>query len=145
MRLQLFGLCLIAVLLSGTLGGCDSPRDECEQICRSFIQTCEWNAWGYVSQCTQGCVEDMYRRDDAEEIFACYRSAVAAPTRQEAGETVQRALDAGLFSKDLAVGQFNLEESIARAIEHGTCDPFAAVQCKVDALKATPSGLFIQP
>ena len=145
MRFSLLVCALLAVLLSGALGGCDSPRDECEQICRSFIQTCEWNAWGYVSQCTQGCVEDMYRRDDADEIFTCYRAAVAAPTREEASETVQRALDAGLFSKDVAVGQFNLEEAIDSAVENGTCDPFAAVQCKVEALKAPPSGLFIQP
>jgi len=145
MRGQLFGLGLVLALLGSALPGCDSQRGECEQICRTFITTCEWNAWSYVSQCTQGCVEDMYRRDDAEEIFACYRSAVAAPSREEATATVERALAAGLFSKDLEVGEFNLEVAIDSAIENGTCDAFAAVQCKVEALKARPSGLFIQP
>jgi len=87
----------------------------------------------------------MYRRDDAEEIFSCYRAAVAAPSREEAAATVERALAAGLFSRELELGEFNLEVAVDSAIENGTCDAFAAVQCKVQALKAPPSGLFIQP
>lgn len=134
----------VALLLMGSLG-CDSNRADCEGICRTFISTCEWTAWSHVSQCTQGCVEDMYRRDDTDDIFACYRSAAAAPSREEAEATVQRAVDAGLFAKDQELGAFVLEEVIDAAVEHGTCDAFAAVQCKVQALKAPPSGLFIQP
>lgn len=134
----------LALLLLGPLG-CDSNRGDCEAICRTFINTCEWTAWSHVSQCTQGCVEDMYRRDDVAEIFACYRAATAEPSRQDAEATVQRALDAGLFAKAQELGSFDLQVAIDAAIQHGTCDAFAVVQCKVQALKAPPSGLFIQP
>ncbi|MBJ93634.1 MAG: hypothetical protein CMP23_04080 [Rickettsiales bacterium] len=125
------------------LTGCESHRSECEDICRSFVNTCEWNAWTHVSQCTQGCVEDMYRRHDVDEVFACYRRAVAAPAREEARQVVERALDAGLFSKSQEIGEFDLEAEVDRAVEAGTCDPFAAVQCKVQALKTEPAGLLI--
>ena len=137
--------CSFVVLGSVMLAGCGSHEEECKEICRSFITTCEWNAWSHVSQCTQGCVEDMYRRDDADEVFDCYRTAIAAPRRAAAQVTVQRALDAGLFAKAQDLNEFNIEEAIDKAIAHGTCDPFAAVQCKVQALKQPPTGIFIRP
>lgn len=139
-RAVFVGLFLVSMLL-----GCASHDEECEEICRSFITTCEWNAWSHVSQCTQGCVEDMYRRDDAEEIFDCYRAAIAPPTREAAQVTVQRALDAGLFSKAQDLSEFDFELAVEDAIVSGTCDPFAAVQCKVQALKVPPTGIFITP
>ncbi len=141
-RHSLVRILLLALLLAG-LSGCQSNREECEEVCRTFISTCDWNAWSTVSQCTQGCVDDMYRRDDAQEVFDCYRAAIAPPSREQAAITVQRAVDAGLFSKDQEVGLFDLDAAIDAAIEHGTCDPFAAVQCKVQALKQPPTGLFI--
>ena len=134
-----------ALLLTSLLPACESHRDECEEICRTFISTCEWNAWSHVSQCTQGCVEDMYRRNDADEVFDCYRAAIAPPSREDARATVQQALDAGLFAKAQDLNEFVFEVAVDEAIAHGTCDPFAAVQCKVQALKAPPTGLFIAP
>ena len=139
-KMVLFGLLIVALL-----SGCASHDEECEEICRSFITTCEWNAWSHVSQCTQGCVEDMYRRDDADEVFDCYRAAIAPPSRDDAQITVQKALDAGLFAKAQDLNEFDLEVAVDEAIASGTCDPFAAVQCKVQAIKVPPTGLFITP
>ena len=133
---------LVAALVL-LIPACTTHSEHCETLCKRFVNDCQFSAWSNVSQCTQGCVDDMYRRDDAQEVFDCYRAAIAPPSREQAAITVQRAVDAGLFSKDQEVGLFDLDAAIDAAIEHGTCDPFAAVQCKVQALKQPPTGLFI--
>ena len=39
---------LLALLLVG-LSACQSNRDECEEVCRTFISTCDWNAWSNLT------------------------------------------------------------------------------------------------
>lgn len=126
------------VLLALLMSGCVTNGAECERICGRFVSDCGFNAWGSVEQCRIGCVEDLYRRTDAEAVIACYDAAVDAPTEELAGVTVDRATEAGLFADAQAAGTFDRATAITEAIGHGTCDTFAVVQCKVDAVQVRP-------
>ncbi|GEM_PF-1810457 len=135
MKKALISTWVLAALL---LPGCVTNGAECERICGRFVNDCGFNAWNSVEQCRVGCVEDLYRRTDAAEVIACYDAAVDAPSEEEAGALVDRAVDAGLFSEQQAAGTFVRATAVQEAIGHGTCDPFAVVQCKVEAVKVRP-------
>jgi len=126
-------------LIFALLTGCVTNGAECERICTRFVTDCGFNAWGSVEQCRVGCVEDLYRRDDAAEVIACYDAAVDAPTTEQAAAVLDRATDAGLFSEQQAAGTFDRDVAIQDAVGHGTCDPFAVVQCKVEAVQVRPT------
>ena len=128
-------LCL-TVLLGAT--GCDPNNSECERLCSRFVNDCGWTAWGSVDQCRIGCTEDLYRRSDASEVIACYDAAVDAPTAEQAAAVVDRAVEAGLFADAVAAGTFDRDAAVNDAVGHGTCDAFALVQCKVEAVKVRP-------
>jgi hypothetical protein len=80
----------------------------------------------------------MYRRSDAKDLFACYESAVAAPNDEEAARRVTRAQAAGLFDSAIAEGTWDEAAEVTRAKDLGTCDLFAFVQCKVEAVQVVP-------
>jgi len=81
----------------------------------------------------------MYRRDDAKDLLACYETALAPPTLEEATTRVTRAQQAGLFAAEIAAGTWNEEAEVQRALELGSCDLFAFVQCKVEAVQVVPT------
>ncbi len=128
-------LLLVAVLLSG----CVTNSAECERICSRFVNECGFTAWASVEQCKVGCVEDLYRRTDTAEVIACYDSAVDVPTPEAAGALVDRAVEAGLFSAQVTAGTFDRNVAVQDAIGHGTCDSFAVLQCKVEAVQVRPT------
>jgi len=107
------------------------------------VSGCEFSAWSSVTQCTDGCIEDMYRRDDATEVLACYAAAVDEPPRAEVEATLEVALAHGFFADEVAAGTFDREARVTAGIAAGTCDLFAVVQCKVDAVQEAPAGLFL--
>ncbi len=132
------GAALALAAAVGLLAGCNPHADECESICRQFVVGCEFTAWPTAEQCRAGCEEDMYRRDDAADVFACYEAAVAPPSRIEAGARVDAAVDRGFFAEEIAAGTWDREATIDAAVEAGTCDLFAVVQCKVEAVQVRP-------
>jgi len=127
-----------------SVAGCNPNAKECEAICRRFVSGCGFGAWSSVEQCQSGCVEDMYRRTDVDAVMACYEAAVDAPTREQAEAKVDAAIDGGFFGLQVADGTFDRESLVVGAIESGTCDVFAVIQCKVEAVQERPSGPFIQ-
>jgi hypothetical protein len=134
---------LLLLAIASFVVGCNPHADACDSICRRFVAGCDFSAWSSVQQCTDGCVEDMYRRDDVEEVLACYEAAVDAPTRAQVEATIDRALEHGFFVDEVAAGTFDRNARVTAGIEAGTCDLFAVVQCKVDAVQKPPSGLFL--
>jgi hypothetical protein len=133
MRLLL--LALVAVLSFG----CVTNGNECEEICTRFVTDCGFNAWGGVEQCRIGCVEDLYRRADADEVLACYHAAVDPPTSEQAEALVDRATEAGFFDDRIEAQTFVRADAVTEAIGNGTCDAFAVVQCKVEAVQVRPT------
>ena len=133
---------LAAALVLLALAGCSDTEQECEAICARFIDECGFTAWSGVEQCTAGCVEDMYRRDDGDSVFACYHAAVDAPDRAVAEARVDRAIEAGLFDAPSMV-PFDKEGAIDEAVAVGTCDLFAVIQCKVEAVQVPVSGALL--
>ncbi len=133
---------LLVALLLGVLAGCSDVPDQCEAICSRFLNECGFVAWSGVEQCAAGCVEDMYRRDDTDQVFACYHAAVDPPTTAEAEARVDRAIEAGLFDQPSVV-PFDKQAVIDEAIDSGTCDLFAVVQCKVDAVQVPAPGALL--
>ena len=127
-------LLALSILLLGT-AGCVTNSAECERLCTRFVSDCGFNAWGSVEQCRVGCVEDLYRRTDADAVIACYDAAVDVPTVEQAGALVDRAVEAGLFSEQVTAGTFDRGAAVVDAQTHGTCDAFAVVQCKVEAVQ----------
>jgi len=139
-----------SILLAVGLGlaffsGCSPHEKRCEEVCLQFVNDCGWTAWENLAQCQVGCVDDTYRRDDANELLDCYSSAAAVPSLEEAAAAVERAVEAGFFSVEQASGTFDREAATTLAVEQGTCDAFALVQCRADAVKRRPTGAFIQP
>lgn len=135
----------VALLLASLVGpGCASQAKECESVCRRMVSGCGFTAWTSVEQCSSGCVEDMYRRDDADVVLACYMAAVEPPSRAEAEASVDDAVAHGLFEREVMTGTFDREAWVDRAVTDGTCDVFAVVQCKVDAVQVAPTGPFIE-
>jgi hypothetical protein len=135
MRAFRLSLLLLALAL---FCGCNPWSNRCETLCSGLMDTCSFGAWSSVEQCRMGCVDDMYRRSDASELFACYESAIAAPSPGEASQRVARARAAGLFDATIAAGTWDEETEVTRALELGTCDLFAFGQCKVDAVQVVP-------
>ena len=121
------------------LAGCSDVPERCETICYRFVDDCGFTAWSGVEQCTAGCLEDMYRRTDADDVLDCYQAAVDPPTREQAEIRVDRALEAGLLG-EVSFVPFDREATIDQAVASGTCDMFAVVQCKVDAVQVPASG-----
>lgn len=126
-------LCIFALL-----GGCNPWSTRCETLCSSLIDDCGFGAWSSTEQCRSGCIEDMYRRSDAKDLFACYESAVAEPDAAEAAQRVARAQKAGLFDEAIAAGTWDEASELTRATALGTCDLFSFVQCKVEAVQVVP-------
>lgn len=133
---------LILLLGALALAGCDRIPEGCEAICSRFVVECGFTAWSGVEQCAAGCVEDLYRRDDAEEVLACYHAAVDVPSRTEAEARVDRAIEAGLFDQPSVI-PFDKEAVIDGAVDSGTCDLFAVIQCKVVAVQVPASGTLL--
>jgi hypothetical protein len=128
-----------ALLLAGlALVGCETTSSKCEDVCELFVTDCGFAAWPTVTACRQGCVEDLYRRDDVDEVLACYRAAVAPPTQADAEARVDDAISEGLFDRPIAAGTFDRDAAVTQAVEWGTCDAFEVVQCKVDAITKRP-------
>ena len=124
------------------LAGCSDVPDQCDAICARFVTECGFTAWSGVDQCAAGCVEDMYRRDDSEQVLACYHAAVDAPTRAAAEARVDRAIEAGLFDQPSVV-PFDKTALVDEAMDSGTCDLFAVIQCKVEAVQVPASGALL--
>jgi hypothetical protein len=125
------------------LSACSQVRPECELVCRKFVTVCEFPAWSTVEQCTQGCVDDMYRRDDWQVVLDCYARAADPPTEDEAAAWVDAALAAGRWAQQVAAGSFDRPAALDLARDSLTCDAFAVVQCKVDSVLDPPSGTLI--
>lgn len=134
---------LLLLIALACAAGCNPHATECEAICRKFVSGCEFSAWSSVTQCQDGCMEDMYRRSDADEVLACYTAAVEEPARASVETQLDRALAHGFFADEVAAGTFDREAKVTEGIAAGTCDLFAVVQCKVDAVQEPPTGLFL--
>lgn len=130
---------VLLVLLVTILSGCNQWSSRCETLCTSLFNDCSLEAWSSIEQCRLGCVEDMYRRNDAKDLFTCYETALAPPTLEEAATRVTRAQQAGLFEAEIAAGTWDEEAEVQRALELGSCDLFAFVQCKVEAVQVVPT------
>jgi len=137
----LFAVGLSAVLFSG----CSPTEKRCEEVCLQFVSDCGWTAWENLAQCQVGCVDDTYRRDDADELLDCYAKAASTPSLEESAALVDQAIEAGVFAIEQASGAFDRDAAITAAVEQGTCDAFAVVQCRADAVKHRPTGAFIKP
>ena len=131
----------LSVLLVTTLGllGCNPWSERCESLCTQLMNECQYSAWATTEQCRKGCTDDLYRRDDAAEVMSCYENAVAVPSSEEAASRVARAREAGLFDKAIEAGTWDQATEEARAVQLGTCDLFAFVQCKVGAVQVEPT------
>jgi hypothetical protein len=137
--------CRVATLLGVlALAGCNPWSSRCETLCESLIDGCGFGAWSSVEQCRAGCVDDMYRRSDAEELFSCYEDAVATPSIEDASRRVSRAREAGLFDAAIAEGSWDEPGEVQRALELGRCDLFAFVQCKVEAVQVVPRAPLVE-
>ncbi|HCP48376.1 MAG TPA: hypothetical protein DIU15_20225 [Deltaproteobacteria bacterium] len=136
---------VLLTLLAVPLSGCSTNNKRCQEVCVEFMNDCGWTAWENLAQCQSGCLDDTYRRDDADELLDCYSSAVATPSLSEAEAVVERSIASGVFAAEQAAGTFDRDAAVQAAIEQGTCDAFALVQCRADAVKRRPTGLFIQP
>ncbi len=126
----LLGLALVA--------GCSPHRNQCQALCSKMVNTCGWPAWTSVDQCREGCQDDLYRRDDADELIACYHAAADPPSPEEAGARVDLGIEQGVYDAQIAQGTFDRDTAIASLTERMTCDPFAAVQCKTNAVLVRP-------
>lgn len=124
---------LITVVL--LLAGCQSTARRCESVCTEFMTTCGWTAWADVDSCKAGCEDDLYRRSDADEVLDCYEAAVAQMPREQAEDVIDQALLEGIFSTQEAANTFNYIREVERFQEASTCDLFATVQCKVQAVQ----------
>jgi hypothetical protein len=117
---------------------CSPVASRCDEVCRRFVQTCQWNAWTSVDQCSQGCRDDLYRRDDAQEVLDCYERAADPATDEEAEAAVDAAIQAGFWQEERDAGTFDRAGRVAEAKAASECSPFEAVQCKVDAVLVDP-------
>ena len=142
MNVRALALASFALLLS-LAAGCNPSQSGCESICRQLITGCEFTAWSSAEQCQAGCVEDMYRRSDAEDVLACYQAAIDPISRAEAEDRVDRALEKGALGGLTLSDGIDREAVIQQTLEASSCDVFAVVQCKVEAVQVAPSGLFI--
>ena len=133
-------LAFLLLLLLATAGsGCDRWSSRCETLCVRLVNECSFSAWSSTEQCRLGCVDDMYRREDAGELLACYEAAVEPISRAEAAELVDRAFQAGFLTRPIDDQPVDIEAEIERAMAFGTCDAFSFVQCKVEAVQVAPS------
>lgn len=128
---------LVVVLLA--LAGCTPNRSQCDALCSKLVNTCEWPAWTSADQCADGCIDDLYRRDDADDLIACYNAAADAPSAELAGARVDLAVEQGVYDSQIAQGTYDRPGAIVQMTERMTCDPFAAVQCKTDAVLVRPN------
>ncbi len=131
-----FALLVLVAALAGCGSGDSGPR--CDQVCRKFVNICEWPAWTSVEQCKRGCLDDMYRRSDAQEVLDCYAAAADAPSPDTVELTLDQALAQGVYDVAIAQGTFERGRAAAQLTEQMTCDPFAAVQCKTAAVLVRP-------
>ncbi|MEE2828594.1 MAG: hypothetical protein VX498_05370 [Myxococcota bacterium] len=134
-----FPLLLMLALLTTASSGCNPWSSRCESLCVRLVDECGFNAWSSAEQCRLGCVDDMYRRTDAEELLGCYEAAVDPPSHEEAAELVNRALQAGFLAPPIDDQPLDVDAEIERAVAFGTCDVFSFVQCKVEAVQVPPS------
>jgi len=132
----------LLLLLAGCSG--QTNRAQCRALCSKFVNTCGWPAWTSVEQCQQGCLDDLYRRDDAAELFACYNDAADPPTAEVAGAQVDLAVEQGVYDAQILQGTFDRTTAIERMTEQMTCDPFAVVQCKTEAVLVQPDLPLVQ-
>jgi len=131
------GLALTIAALAG-VPGCSGLRASCEEVCSRFVGDCHWTAWANVEQCARGCIEDMYRRDDADAVLDCYERAADPMPRDEAEAAVDRAVEAGFWREEREDGTWDRTATVEAAMESSRCSPFEAVQCKVDAVLVEP-------
>ena len=127
------------VLASLLLLGCAPHRKECEELCTVFVDEsgCGFRAWKNVAQCTNGCLDDLYRRDDSDVILGCYWKAVEGMDEAEAALQVGFAEEARIFDAKKVDGSFDRQAEIDALVER-KCDPFAIVQCKTQAARVIP-------
>ena len=121
----------MALLL--VLVGCVAHRNDCETLCRRMVDPieeggCGLRAWKTQVQCVQGCVDDLYRRDDADTILACYWGALDGVSREKAEVAVDAAVEEGLIGAELRGD--TVDEVMGRR-----CDLFEIVQCKTEATR----------
>ncbi len=129
---------LLALLAVLALSGCNPNRNTCHALCSKFVNTCGWPAWTSVDQCRQGCMDDLYRRDDGNELIACYNAAADPPSAEVAGARVDLAVEQGVYDLQILQGTFDRASAVADMTQKMTCDPFAAVQCKTEAVLVEP-------
>lgn len=112
---------------------CNGRRADCESICTQLMEgPCEIGAWTSKAQCVQGCLDDLYRRDDADEILTCYQGAIDGPTTAEAEALIDRAIEARLFEAQVLSGTFDRAFEV-EALDRRTCDVFSLIECKTRA------------
>lgn len=130
---------LLFLVVLGSLAGCNRNANQCRALCSKFVNTCEWPAWTSVEQCEQGCIDDLYRRDDADELLACYHAAADAPTDEVVEAAVDRGIAAGVYDVQIAQGSFDRDAAKTVLSQRMTCDAFAAVECKTEAVLQEPN------
>jgi hypothetical protein len=122
------------------LSACDNHRDACTSLCHRMVDPvedggCALHAWKTHAQCVQGCIDDLYRRDDAETILACYQGALDGASRATAEDAVDTAIAERLFTGVGTTGGIDREETITDLMAR-RCDLFAIVRCKTEATRA---------
>jgi len=63
---------------------------------------------------------------------------------EDAARRVTRAQEAGLFDTAINAGTWDEATEVQRALELGTCDLFAFVQCKVEAVQVVPKAPLVE-
>lgn len=121
------------VILVSTIAGCATHEKPCRALCTQLVaDPCNLPSWPTEEQCVRGCMDDLYRRDDAEEILACYQGAIDGPTRAQAEALVDRAIGEGLFEAESVAGTFDREFEI-EVLDRRSCDLFQMIDCKTRA------------
>lgn len=122
-----------ALTLAATVAGCATHEKQCRALCTQLVaDPCNLPSWPTEEQCVRGCMDDLYRRDDAEEILACYQGAIDGPTRAQAEALVDRAIGEGLFEAESVAGTFDREFEV-EVLDRRSCDLFQLIDCKTRA------------
>lgn len=115
------------------LAGCATAASKCEDLCVRLVDDCAFTAWPSVESCRVGCMDDLYRRDDVDDVLGCYHAALDGPTEAVAEAKVTEALDAGYWAAEVEAGTFDRPARVQQVRADGRCDPFAVVQCRIDS------------
>ena len=89
----------LLVLILGALVGCGASSD-CRDLCSTLVLDCGMCTWNDISQCSQGCDDELFRHPVRDEAIECY--LVASETCDLAELLVCRQLGDNLADEALS-------------------------------------------